>query len=216
MQSFWWNIKSSRWLGPLIAQSWLAVFGFSQNWNHLWEEFQIISEIQENTLGQLMVTRRIVWGPKVSTLKGSKVSVSCVQCFLYLVSFNKCLYFSEYMAGYLLDRPCVRLSSMVAVMMTTVLRKVSFPNKRAESVTCSPLQWLFGKSEPTFELVLLFQFLIMFSYGIPCNWPSPSLFLALYFASSWLFFTFWHQWNYCKLLQMFLKKVNRYWTNPLI
>ena len=49
--------------------------------------FQTISEIQENTMGQLIVIGRTVWGPKVPTLKGTEVSLSCVQCFLYLVFF---------------------------------------------------------------------------------------------------------------------------------
>ena len=35
--------------------------------------------------GQLMAIGRTVWGPKVPTLKGTEVSLSCVQCFLYLV-----------------------------------------------------------------------------------------------------------------------------------
>ena len=35
--------------------------------------------------GQLMVIGRIVWGLKVSTLKETEVSLSYVQCFLYLV-----------------------------------------------------------------------------------------------------------------------------------
>ena len=51
-----------------------------------WKRFQTISEIQENTMGQLMAIRRTVWGPKVPTLKGTEASLSYVQCFLYLVS----------------------------------------------------------------------------------------------------------------------------------
>ena len=51
--------------------------------------FQTISEIQENTTGQLMATGRTVWGPKVPTLKGTEASVSYVQCFLYLVFSSK-------------------------------------------------------------------------------------------------------------------------------
>ena len=35
--------------------------------------------------GQLMVIGRTVWGPKVPTLKGTEVSLSYVQCFLYLL-----------------------------------------------------------------------------------------------------------------------------------
>ena len=54
---FWWNIKSPRWLSPTIAQIWHPVTsGFSQNSNHLWKErYQTVDEIQENTMGQLMV-----------------------------------------------------------------------------------------------------------------------------------------------------------------
>ena len=48
------------------------------------KRFQTSDEIQENTMGQLMVIGRTVWGPKVPTLKGTEVSLSCVQCFLYL------------------------------------------------------------------------------------------------------------------------------------
>ena len=48
------------------------------------KKFQSIDEIQENTTGELMATGRTVWGPNVSTLKGTEASLSCVQCFLYL------------------------------------------------------------------------------------------------------------------------------------
>ena len=50
------------------------------------ERFQTVSEIQENTTGQLMAIGRTVWGPKVPTLKGTEVSLSHVRCFLSLVS----------------------------------------------------------------------------------------------------------------------------------
>ena len=50
------------------------------------KRFQIISEIQENMTGQLMAIGRTVWGPKMPTLKGTEVSLSYVQCFLYIVS----------------------------------------------------------------------------------------------------------------------------------
>ena len=50
--------------------------------------FQMVDEIQENTMGQLMAVGRTVWGPNVPTLKGTEVSLSCVQCFLYLVSYS--------------------------------------------------------------------------------------------------------------------------------
>ena len=37
-------------------------------------------------MGQLMMTGRAVGGPKVPTLKGTEGSLSCGQCFWYLVS----------------------------------------------------------------------------------------------------------------------------------
>ena len=49
------------------------------------KRFQTINEIQENSTRQLMVIGRIVGGPKVTALKGIKVSLFYVQCFLYLV-----------------------------------------------------------------------------------------------------------------------------------
>ena len=50
------------------------------------KRFQTLGKIQENTRGQLMAIERTVWGPKVPTLKRTEVSLSYVQCFLYLVS----------------------------------------------------------------------------------------------------------------------------------
>ena len=50
------------------------------------KRFQIVNEIQENTTRQLMAIGRTVWGPKVPALKGTEVSLSYVQCSLYLVS----------------------------------------------------------------------------------------------------------------------------------
>ena len=56
--------------------------------------FETVNEIQENTVGQLMVIGRTVWGPKVLTLKGTEASLSYVQCFLYLVSSSVNVSFS--------------------------------------------------------------------------------------------------------------------------
>ena len=71
--------------------------------------FQTDNEIQGNMTGQLMVTGSTVWGPKVPTLRGTEVSLFYVHiCTVFLLScvfFNKCLCFSYYMAGYLLDSP---------------------------------------------------------------------------------------------------------------
>ena len=48
------------------------------------KKFETVSEIQD-LMVQLMATGRTVSGPRVPTLKGSEVSLSYVQCFLYLV-----------------------------------------------------------------------------------------------------------------------------------
>ena len=69
------------------------------------KRFQTTDEIQENMMWQLMVIGRTVWGPKVLNLKGIEASLFYVQCF------NKCLYFSYCMAGYVLDRPCMYIIS---------------------------------------------------------------------------------------------------------
>ena len=83
---FWQNIKSPRWLSLPTAQIcnfWL----FPKLKSPLkGKKFQAISEIQENTVGQLMAIGRTLWGPKVPTLKGTEASLSYVQCFLYLAS----------------------------------------------------------------------------------------------------------------------------------
>ena len=49
------------------------------------KRFQAIDEIQQNTIWQLMVIGRTVWGPKEPP-KETEASLSYVQCFLYLVS----------------------------------------------------------------------------------------------------------------------------------
>ena len=87
------------------------------------KKFQTISETQENTTGQLMAIGRTVGGPRMPTLKGTEVSLSCVQCFFYLCIFNKYLYFSYYMAGYLLDRP--HLLENNGVSMLNFLNEIS-------------------------------------------------------------------------------------------
>ena len=69
------------------------------------KRFQTIDEIQENTMGQLMVIERTVWGPKVPPLKGTEsYIVSCTMFLLSCIFFSKCLCFSYYLAGYFLER----------------------------------------------------------------------------------------------------------------
>ena len=47
---------------------------------------------------------------KVLTLKGPEVSLSCVQCFWYLLSSIN-IYYSHYMLDNFLDRPCIFTSA---------------------------------------------------------------------------------------------------------
>ena len=82
---FWWNIKSPRWLSPDLASCYFCLFSKLKS-PLKGKIFQTISEIQENTVRQLMAIGRTVWSPKVLTLKGTEASLSYVQCFLYLVS----------------------------------------------------------------------------------------------------------------------------------
>ena len=64
---------------------------------------------QENMTGQLMAIGRTVWGPEVSTLKGSETSLSCIQCFLYLVSssINVSIFHITWLNTFWTDLVCV-------------------------------------------------------------------------------------------------------------
>ena len=103
----WW-LAASLTMHVLMHQSGAEFFGKTSNhpsdsatlqprFDTLWllaklksplkgRRFQTISEIEENTTGELMAIGRTVWGPKVPSLKRTEVSFSYVQCFLYLVS----------------------------------------------------------------------------------------------------------------------------------
>ena len=91
------------------AQIWCpGTSGVSQNW--ITFEREEISDCRWDS-GKYngAAGGRTVWGPKVPTLKGTETSLSYVQCFLYLISssVNVSVFFLYYMAGYLLDRPCI-------------------------------------------------------------------------------------------------------------
>ena len=66
------------------------------------KRFQTVDEMQENKTGQLMVIERTVWGPK--GLLGRGLRRHCPMYKVSCIFFNKCLYFSYYMARYLMDR----------------------------------------------------------------------------------------------------------------
>ena len=68
--------------------------------------FQTFDEIQKNRAGQLMATGKTV-EVQGAYFEGNWGIIAL--CTMFLVSctfFKKCLYFSYYMAGYLLDRSC--------------------------------------------------------------------------------------------------------------
>ena len=101
-----WNPPGdSAFLQPRSGALWVLAFPQTK----ITFEREEISECRwdsENMMGQLLVIGRTVWSPKVPTLKGTEVSWSYVQYFLYLVSSSiNVSIFSYYMAVYLLDRP---------------------------------------------------------------------------------------------------------------
>ena len=119
------NIKSPRWLSPPTSQIWCPVTsGFSPNLNHLWKRGNFrpsvrFREIQWGSwwhqqricsvLNSGKDARRTAWGPKVSTLKGSGVSLSYVQCFLYLVSssINVSIFHSIWVSTFWTELVCL-------------------------------------------------------------------------------------------------------------
>ena len=101
-----WNpLGDSAFLQPRSGALWVLAFPKTK----ITFEREEISECRwdsENMMGQLLVIGRTVWSPKVPTLKGTEVSWSYVQYFLYLVSSSiNASIFSYYMARYLLEIP---------------------------------------------------------------------------------------------------------------
>ena len=100
------NIKSPRWfdsalLQPRFGALWFLAFPKTKI-TFEGKRFQTVNEIQENMMEQLMAIGR----SQGAYFEGDWGII--VLCTVFLVScifFNKCLYFSSYMAGYLLDRP---------------------------------------------------------------------------------------------------------------
>ena len=68
------------------------------------KRFQTVSEIQENTTGQLMASVR---SPGSYFERDWGVTVLCTVFLIFCIFFRTCLYFSWYMPGCLLDRPPV-------------------------------------------------------------------------------------------------------------
>ena len=77
------------------------------------KRFQTTDEIQKNTTGQLMVSGRAVWGPKVPTLKGRGLRHHChmysVSCILSLLQYMSLFFISH---GWIISGQtlCINLS----------------------------------------------------------------------------------------------------------
>ena len=119
---FWQNVKSLRWLSLSIAQIWCpAISSFTKLKSPLkGKRFQTVNEIQESMTGQLMVIPTKDFAESFEQWK--RCWENCVRfqgayfegdwgviilCTMFIVSwnfFNKCLYFSLYMARYFLDK----------------------------------------------------------------------------------------------------------------
>ena len=86
------------------------------------KRFQII-EIQENTMGQLTATGKTVWGPKVPALKRTEASLSCVQCFSYLVSssINVSTFHRTWLDTFWTDLKCSEIRAQIKMWLLTSL-----------------------------------------------------------------------------------------------
>ena len=65
------------------------------------------------------------------------VDVLCTMFLVSLIFFNKCLYFSYYMAGYFLDRPCILISA--SVQECAGERNFTFPSKSPRRVNSAAI-----------------------------------------------------------------------------
>ena len=83
---FWQNIKSPRWLSPTTAQIFGALWFLAFPKTKITFEREEISHCQWDSRKYYRAIGRNVWGSKVPTLKGTAISLSFIQCFLYLAS----------------------------------------------------------------------------------------------------------------------------------
>ena len=107
-RDFWWDIQSPRWLSPLQprfgAPHLLAfpktkiIFEREEISEHQWDQGKCVRAAYgnwENCVRSQGAYFEGDWG----------VIVQCPMFLVSCISFNKCLYFSYYTAGCLLDRP---------------------------------------------------------------------------------------------------------------
>ena len=85
--------------------------------------FQTINKIQETMTRQLMATGRTVWGDKVPTVKGTEMSLSYVQCFLYLrsSSINVSIFHSTWLDTFWTDCMYIYMSIYLCLGLRNVL-----------------------------------------------------------------------------------------------
>ena len=120
VRSFFVNIKSPRWLSPPTAQIWCpATSGFFQKLKSplKGKRFQTVNKIQESMMGQLMaIDRTVQLGIIARCLLWRGLKCHCPMYNVPCIFFNKCLCISYYMAGYLLDRPCIyKMGTFIAI-----------------------------------------------------------------------------------------------------
>ena len=115
-----------------------------------------------------------VLGPKVPTLKGTEASLSCVQCFLYLVSSSINVSFSHCMAWYFLDRPRLSVPFPSVLLIKPFLHKSIRLLQSYLSVSAEILSSL--KIRTMFCLLLNPHLLTVF-------WPQLNIVLNIYWIN---------------------------------
>ena len=86
----WWLAASSRQCPLHLRFGALCLLAFPKpKITFERERFQTVSEIQENVMGQLMVTGRTVWGPKCLLRRGMRCQCPMynVSCILYPLQY---------------------------------------------------------------------------------------------------------------------------------
>ena len=123
---FWWNIKSPRWLSFPAAHIWCpATLAFPKTKitfereeisDHPWDSGKYNRAAggnRENYVRSQGAYFGGDWG----------VIVLCIVFLVSCIFFNKCLYFSYYVAGYLLDRPFISYTALYTPIIWYILQK---------------------------------------------------------------------------------------------
>ena len=108
VQSIWWNIKPPSWLSiPYSPDLMPCDFWLFQNWNHLWKgiDFKPLMRFRKIWQSSWWRLGELCEVPKCYSEGDWGIIVLCTMFLVSCIFFNKCFYFSYFMAGYLLDRP---------------------------------------------------------------------------------------------------------------